>query len=442
MSETTTSKSAELFARAQQWLPGGVSRNTLLRDPHPIYVTRGDGARVWDVDGREYLDFANNMASLIHGHAHPAITEAVTKQVERGTAFSLATEVEIDYAQELCGRAPSFGKVRFMNSGTEAVMAGLKAARAFTGRAKVAKVEGSYHGAYDYAEVSQAPAPSNWGERDTPVSVPLAKGTPRGVLDDVIVLPFNDPEKALARLERHKEDIACVLVDPVPHRVGMLMASESFVSELHRWTRQNGALLMFDEVIAFRTEFGGTQERYSVKPDLTSLGKIIGGGFPVGCLAGSDEVMRVFRSEAGGPRLPHSGTFSANPTTMTAGLTAMRLFDREAVTSLNKLGDTARAGLREAIARADFPASVTGEGSMLRLHMKAEAPADYRSTYVTPGQNRALKAYLQGMTDEGIVMVSTATMMLSTVMGQAEIDRLSEATEKSLRAIDRSLLKE
>ena len=175
-----------------------------------------------DVDGVERIDFANNMASLIHGHAHPAIVDAVTDQLRRGTAFTMATEVEIDFAQHLCGRSPSFDKIRFVNSGTEAVMAALKAARAFTGRPRIAKVEGTYHGGYDYAEVSQTPTPRNWGRPDRPTSVPLARGTSENVLQDVVVLPFNDPETAVAILDRHRGEIACVLLDldAPPRRAG------------------------------------------------------------------------------------------------------------------------------------------------------------------------------------------------------------------------------
>ena len=163
-----STRSAELFRQAQKVLAGGVSRNTLLRSPHPCYVERAEGCRIWDIDGVERIDFANNMAAMIHGHAHPAIVEALCAQARRGTAFTMATEVEIEYARHLCGRSPSFDKVRFVNSGTEAVMVALKAARAFTGRQRIAKVEGSYHGSYDYAEVSQAPAPQKWGPRDRP----------------------------------------------------------------------------------------------------------------------------------------------------------------------------------------------------------------------------------------------------------------------------------
>ena len=179
--------SARLYERALEIMPGGVSRNTVLREPHPLYADHATGCRVTDLEGVEYIDFANNMASLIHGHAHPAIVAAVTAQLKRGTAYTMATEVELDYARHLCGRSASFDKIRFVNSGTEAVMVALKAARAFTGKVRIAKVEGTYHGTYDYAEVSQAPHPLSWGEASRPRSVPLAQGTPPSVLSEVVV---------------------------------------------------------------------------------------------------------------------------------------------------------------------------------------------------------------------------------------------------------------
>jgi glutamate-1-semialdehyde 2,1-aminomutase len=425
-------RSAELFRQAQKYLPGGVSRNTLLRSPHPHYVAYASGCMTVDVEGVERIDFANNMASLIHGHGHPAIVEAVTAQLSRGTAFTMATEAEIVFARHLCGRSPNFDKLRFVNSGTEAVMAVLKAARAFTDRPKIAKIEGTYHGAYDYAEVSQSPAPSRWGEANRPVSVPLAVGTPAGVVQDVVVLPFNDAAAATAILDQYRGQIACVLVDPMPHRAGLVPVQPQFVRALREWTRKDGALLAFDEVITFRTDWGGMQARLGVQPDLTAMGKMIGGGFPVGAVAGSEEVMAVFAPGGDGPRLPHSGTFSANPITMTAGNMAMTLFDEAAVERLNRLGALARSRLEEAIRIADVPACVTGTGSMFRVHMKEEV-RDYRSSFPTPEEKQALTSFVDLMGDAGQLLIYSGAGTLSTPMGEAEIDRLAEAAVPALR---------
>ncbi len=426
-------RSAELFEEAKRYLAGGVSRNTLLREPHPLYADTVHGCRVTDVDGVERIDFANNMAAMIHGHAQPDVVEAVSRQLRRGTAFTMASKVEVDFARHLCERNPSFGKLRFVNSGTEAVMTAVKAARAYTGRPRMAKVEGTYHGAYDYAEVSQAPGPDRWGLWEDPTPVPLADGTPAAVLRDVIVIPFNHPRAAKRILDRHRGEIACVMVDPMPHRSGLVPATPEFLGALREWTREDGSLLLFDEVITFRIEVGGMQARYDVTPDLTAMGKMIGGGFPVGCVAGTDEVMSVFARHGGPPPLPHSGTFSANPVTMTAGLTAMQLFDSAAVARLNRLGELARKGIAEAIAAAGVPASVTGSGSAFRIHIKETAPFDYRSAYPTPEERQLERRFIRGLYDDGILIVGTGTGFLSTPMTEAEIDRLAEAVEASLR---------
>ncbi|PHS78229.1 MAG: aspartate aminotransferase family protein [Rhodospirillaceae bacterium] len=431
----SVSKSKALFERAQKVLPGGVSRNTLLRGAHPLYVQNGQGCVVTDVDGVERLDFANNMAAHIHGHAYEPIVEAVSEQLKRGTAFTMATEAEVLFGEHLCQRSENFDKIRFVNSGTEAVMAGLKAARAFTGRAKIAKVEGSYHGAYDYAEVSQDPTPDTWGDADHPNPVPLAQGTPQGVLDDTLILPFNEADKAIAVLDQYKHQMACVLIDPIPHRIGLSPVSAQFVQALRTWCTDNGTILMFDEVISFRTEFGGTQARLGVRPDLTSLGKMIGGGFPVGALAGRSDVMDVFVNGEQGLRLPHSGTFSANPITMTAGRVAMEHFDVDAVARLNQLGDYARLCLREAIKVADVPVSVAGAGSLLRLHLTPTVPKNFRDAHLSPQKKKTLSLLIDDLYDNGIMMIHTGAAALSTVMGEDEIDQFAQTVLKSLRTL-------
>ena len=425
--------SETLYERAKKVLPGGVSRNTILREPHPAYVESAEGCRVTDIEGITRIDFANNMASLIHGHAHPAIVEAVIDQIGKGTAFTLATEAEVNFAEHICSRNDTFEMVRFVNSGTEAVMGCLKAARAFTGRAKIAKVEGAYHGAYDYAEVSQTSTPDTWGDPARPSSVPVAHGTPTKALEDVVVLPFNDPVTAIAILDRHAADLACVLLDPMPHRVGLVPAAPEFVEALRVWTEQRGVLLVFDEVISLRSGYGGAQEWYDVSPDLTAMGKIIGGGFPVGALAGRREIMKVMDPLAEHVRFPHSGTFSANPVTMRAGLTAMELFDSRAVEHVNRLGARARAGIEEAIADAGIDACVTGAGSMLRVHLKATPPNDYRTSFSSERETRALGSMLDHLFGEGFIMINTCSAAMSTAMGESEVDALVDAMAGGLR---------
>jgi len=431
------SKSAELYERACELLPGGVSRNTVLREPHPIYVDHASGCRVTDIDGVTRVDFANNMASLIHGHAYPPVVEAVSEQLRRGSAFSLATAIEVRHAEHLLSRNPNFEKIRFTNSGTEAVMTSLKAARAFTGREKMAKVEGAYHGSYDYAEVSQTATPAQWGPAATPTSVPVARGTPRGALADVVVIPFNDPERALALLEPHRDELACVLLDPMPHRVGLSPADQEFVRVLRDWTERHGALLVFDEVITLRATYGGAQEWYDVVPDLTALGKIIGGGFPVGAVTGRADVMSVMDPRTKPLLLPSSGTFSGNPVSMTAGLVAMEHFGPDAVVRLNRLADRAVTGIREAIDATGARACVTGGGSMFRVHLKEQAPANYREAYLDEAEKRRLNVLLDHLFGAGVIMINTCSATISTAMGEAEIDALVDAVRTGLEEVGR-----
>ncbi len=431
----TPSASARLYQRALEILPGGVSRNTVLRKPHPLYADRASGARITDIEGVERIDFANNMSSLIHGHAHPAIVAAVTEQLQRGTAFSEATEIEVRYAEHLLSRNAGFEKLRFVNSGTEAVMGALKASRAFTGRAKIAKVEGAYHGQYDYAEVSQNPNPTNWGDVDAPNSVPVAQGTPPGALADVIVIPYNDIERALALLDKHKGELACVLMDLMSHRVGLRPAEASFVKAIGDWARADGALIVLDEVITFRCAYGGAQTWYDLTPDLTALGKFIGGGFPVGALAGRAEVMNVMDPLAETIQFPHSGTFSANPVTMTAGLTAMELYDEAAIERLNALAHRAWQGIEEAIRSTGVRACVTGGGSLLRVHAKESPPKNYREAFWSPDERRQMTGLLDHLLEEGITMINTCTAAMSTAMGESEIDTLVSAFESGFGKI-------
>jgi glutamate-1-semialdehyde 2,1-aminomutase len=434
----TTSRSAELYERALKVLPGGVSRNTILRDPHPAYVDHASGCRVTDIEGVTRLDFANNMASLIHGHACPEIVRTVTEQLARGSAFTLGTEVEVRYAEHICSRTPGFDRVRFVNSGTEALMVAIKAARAFTGRPKIAKLEGAYHGLYDYVEVSQDSTPDNWGPIDRPNRVPLVHGTPASVLDETVVIPFNDADRALRLLDEHRGHLACVLLDLMPHRAGLVPADPEFVRAIRDWTRRHGVLLVLDEVITYRCEHAGLQACYGLTPDLTALGKMIGGGFPIGAVAGRAEVMNVLNPRA--PRLlfPHAGTFSGNPISLAAGLAAMEKFDRAAVARLNALADRARLGIERAIRETGVAACITGAGSMFRVHMKAKAPTNYRESHASPEESRRLRSLLAHLFDRGFVLINSGSSALSTPMGEAEVEALVGAMRSGFEAIARA----
>jgi len=425
-----------IYDRALQVLTGGVSRNTIFRNPHPYYVANANGSYIKDIDGTERLDFANNMAALIHGHSHPTIINAVTSQLQKGTAFTMGSEAEVTFAELLTSRSPVFEKIRFMNSGTEAVMTMIKVSRAYTGKPKIAKAEGAYHGTYDYAEISQTANPANWGNIDKPNTVPVVQGTPQGVMDDVIIYPFNDIERTINLLDQNADQIACVLVDPIPHRVGLFPATNEFIEAIYNWTRKNNALMVFDEVVTYRVNYSGAQYNYTVKPDLTALGKIIGGGFAIGAVAGKNEIMQVLDPRQTFLRHPHSGTFSANPISTTAGRIAMEMFDKQAVSNLNALTKIARKQVEESIKIADVPVSITGVGSMFRLHFREKAPTSYREAY----QSKEIKEIINDLIDylfleENIIMINTCSCMFATTLTQQNVDRLSEALLNGLKLV-------
>jgi glutamate-1-semialdehyde 2,1-aminomutase len=428
------SHSQKLHDRALSSLPGGNTRTTVFMKPYPIYAARGEGCRVWDVDGNEFIDCINNFTSLIHGHAHPILVEAATRQLALGSAFGLPTESEVELAELLASRLPSVDQVRFTNSGTEAVMMALKAARAVTGRPKIAKCEGAYHGSYDYAEVSLDPEPEAWG-RNAPVSVAYARGTPDNVLADVVTIPFNDAETAVSLIREHGPELACVLVDPMPNRAGLAPADKSYLEALRSVTREAGALLIFDEVITFRLGFRGAQGLWNIDPDLTTLGKIIGGGFPVGAVAGRREFMAVFDPRSGKPPLPHGGTFSANPVTMRAGLAAMELLDEAAFARLDAIGEAVRNGIDEAFGRTSVPGRTVGLGSLLKVHFADRPIRDYRSAYMTEQEAQRQAVFNRGLLNRGVLAAGYGLMALSTPMSDADVDAIIAAASEALAEV-------
>ncbi len=432
--ETIYPNSKALYEQAQQFLPGGNTRTTVFQRPFPLYAAYGKGCYVWDVDNHKRIDCINNYTAMVHGHSHPHITQAVKQQLERGTCFGMPTESEIKLARELTARLPSVESVRFTNSGTEAVMMAIKAARAYTGRPKIAKVEGAYHGSYDLAEVSLDPNPQQWGE-GSPNSVPYAQGTPDSVLEDVIVLPFNDAKKAEALIALHGKDLAAILLDPLPNRAGLIPASPEFLRAIRRSADAAGALVILDEVISFRLGSGGAQSIFSISPDLTTLGKAIGGGFPVGAVGGRKEVMAVFDGSNGKPALPHGGTFTANPMTMLAGLASLELLDDSSFAHLDRIGAQVREETNSAFRRHGVAGCAVGMGSLLKIHFTDRVPTDYRSVYPTKSEAARLAHFHQSLLANGVLASSYGLMALSTPMAQTEIEQIVAAIDLSVQAV-------
>ncbi len=408
------SRSRALYERARQIFPGANTRQQVWMAPYPPYLVSGRGPWVTDADGNRYLDLTGNLGVLIHGHAHPLVTAAIADQIERGTCFALPTEAELKLGGLLCGRVPAFERLRFTNTGSEAVAVALRAARAFTGRSRIARIEGVYHGSDDVAAVSSSSTPANWGAE--PASTARYPGMPPALLDLVRVLPANDLETTRRILTEEADSLAAILVDPVPARCGSEPLDPDYLALLREESRRHGSLLVFDEVIAFRLGFSGAQGRLGIDPDLTALGKIIGGGLPIGAIAGREDVMAVFGSEREPAQVPTSGTFTANPVSMVAGEAAMSLLDTAAFDHLEHLGEVVRNGVQEAIDACGVPAQVTGIGSLFALHPHDRPIRDYRSYHRSEHEQDIMSRLHRHLLAERVLLTPSGSGFLASVM--------------------------
>ncbi len=345
-----TPRSRDLFERATRSIPGGSTRTTIYAPPYPPYIDHGQGLRTWDVDGNEYRDFLGNYTSLILGHAAPPVVAAVEAQIRKGSAFGAPSEVEVELADELRHRLPSVERIRFTNSGTEATMFAMRAARAFTGRDLIARFDRAYHGTHDVAMAG------------TP-------GVPAAISETVVALPWGDAEgveRALAGLESR---LAAIIIEPVQGAGGIRAAEPAFLHFLREWADRHRTLLIFDEIICFRLGLNGAQGRLGVRPDLTALGKIIGGGYPLAAFGGRADVMEQFDARRTGA-ISHGGTFNGNPVAAAAGLATLRELTPAAYEHIEALGGRLRDGLAEAIERAGLPARVEGIGSLFQIWIR------------------------------------------------------------------------
>ena len=415
-----SSRSRSLYSRARQVLPGGISRLQTLVQPFPIYAIEAQGATIIDADGVPRIDFMNNFASLIHGHAHPEVLAAVSDAMSKGTCFSMPTELEIQLAELISKRVQRVDKIRFCNSGTEAVMLAIKAARAHTNRPCIAKIEGAYHGMYDYAEVSLDSSPDNWGDTPNPLAYTL--GTPASIVEDTVVIPLNDSDTSERLLRECGDRLAGVLIDPVPLSCGLVPMTDHFIDMLHNVTQDLGALIIADEVIAYRLDYQGAQSRFGINADLTTFAKIIGGGFPIGAVGGTDEVMSVFSHDQGKPSNSSSGTFTANPVSMAAGLKTLEILDSNAYDYLEDLGAYARQVVKTAFATSGFRGQVTGVGSMFHLHVHDREVSDYRTFFPKETEAEAIKRLHLRLLEDGYILSPKLGGFLSTANTKDQLD--------------------
>jgi glutamate-1-semialdehyde 2,1-aminomutase len=423
------SRTSQLYQRALKVMPGGNTRATNFSPPYPFYIREGRGCIVVDEEGQERIDFFNNATTLILGHAYPKVVEAVTAQLHKGSVVGNPTESEVRLAEIITQRIPSVERVRFCNSGTEAVLFAVKAARAYTGRHRIAKFEGCYHGSFDEVEISLDPTLQAAGDPKAPNRAFYYPSMPPRLIDDVVVLPFNDLDTVESVLAREKDTIAAVVFDPMPGRLAYTQALPDFAPALREITRRYGMLLISDEVMSFRVRYNGTQPLYRYDADITTLGKIFGGGFPVGVVGGSAEVMSVFDPTKGRAKLQHYGTFNANPVTMVAGATTLEEMTPDKFEYINSLGEATRSRLNQLFQSRGFDAQVLGDGSLFKIAMTSKPILNYRDQLLQPERKALMQDLFDGLVTRGVMTSPVLQANVSYPMTTKEIDLLVDATE-------------
>jgi glutamate-1-semialdehyde 2,1-aminomutase len=367
-------RSEHLFEKAQRYLPGGVNspvRAFKAVGGTPLFIKRGQGPRLYDEDGNEFIDYVCSWGPLILGHAQPRIVRAVKKAVERGSSFGCPTELETNLARMVCEAMPSIEMVRFVNSGTEAAMSAIRLARAFTGRNKVVKFAGCYHGHSD-GLLAKA------GSGMTTLGIPSSPGVPAALTSDTLVAPYNNPEAVGLLFKDFAPDIAAVIVEPIAGNMGVVLPQPGFLERLRSLTRQSGALLIFDEVITgFRVAYGGAQSLYNISPDLTCLGKIMGGGFPTGAYGGRRDIMKMVVPS--GP-VYQAGTLAGNPLAMTAGIETLSILKESKVyDELERKSSHLAKDITEAAGKARVDIQLSRIGSMFTIFFAKDIVTDYET---------------------------------------------------------------
>ncbi len=426
-----TPGSAALFAEAQRSLPGGDSRSTLYYAPYPLAMARGAGSRVWDVDGHELVDLTNNHTALVHGNAHPLVLDAVRVQLDRGSCFSGPVALQVDVADRLTARMSGLDQVRFCASGTEATLHAVRAARAFTGRLRIAKAEGAYHGSQDDVFVSTHPRPDQAGPADQPFAVARADGLHRSALADTVVFPFNDLGATASILREAGPDLGAVLVEPVMGSAGMIPAEPGYLAGVAEVATEVGALFVVDEVVTLRLAPGGGQAWAGVEADLTCFGKMLGGGFPLGAFGGRADVLAAFDpTPDGGPAVGHPGSMNAWAVGLAAAAATLDLLTPAAIAELGRQGDELRSRLAAVAGERGVPLAVTGAGSLLGLHFTPDPVRTFRDTWA---EDRELaRGVFLGLINEGVLIDPRGAVCLSTVTTDADLDLVVAAFARVL----------
>ncbi len=414
-----TPESERMYARARKVLPAGVSYIIRHFEPYPLYTNKAKGSKLFDVDGNQYIDFWMGHCSLILGHSPSEVMEKVGQQISQGTHYGTNHELEIALAEQVVKMIPGADMVRFTNSGTEAIMYGTRLARTITRRTKIAKFEGGWHGGYDATHIGVKP----------PLYLPESGGLTSGVLQDTIVLPFNDIEGVKKKVK--DEELAAIVVEPVLGAGGGIPAEKEFLRELKELCTERETLLIFDEVITgFRLSPGGAQQYYGVQPDITVLGKILGGGFPVGAVTGQRAIMEYMDGlKYERPEFSfQGGTFCANPVTMTAGLATLRkLEDGRILGKLNKRGEYIRRQLFDIFERSSLDVQVTGVSSLFHTHFTKEIIRNIHDVFAADRER--LQDYHMHLIENGVFFLPTKTGALATVHTKEDLDKFLREAE-------------
>ena len=414
--------SQELFEESKKIIPGGVSSPVRAFKPYPFFVAKGEGSHIYDVDGNSYVDHCLAYGPLILGHADKTVVSDLTNQLTMGTAYGAPTENEIKLSREVINRIPSAEMVRFTNSGTEATMSAIRIARGFTKRDKIVKFEGAYHGAHDYCLVKGGSGAA---------CLPDSLGIPLDTTKNTLTVPFND-EKALTELiEKEGENIACIIMEVVMGNIGCVEPKDGYLEFLRKITEENGIVLIFDEVITgFRLATGGAQEYYGVTPDMTTLGKIVGGGLPMGAFCGKKEIMELVAPN--GP-VYQAGTFSGNPISVQAGLSTLKQLNKDFYTSLNKKGEFLRSNIHDIVDELSLDISPVGLGSMFQIYFNPNEVTNYAEAQESDSER--FLVYFRQLLKEGVFIPPSQfeCNFISSAHEMEDLEKTANAIRESLK---------
>jgi len=433
-----TRKSARLWKQASKIMPGGITANIKYFEPYPIFMKKAKGSKIYDVDDNEYVDYCLCLGPLILGHGHPAVVEAIQKQLsENGTTmYGTPHELEIKMAYEIRRLVPCAEMLRFVNSGLEATLHAIRVARAYTKRVKIAKFEGHYHGAHDYAAVSVSPPLDLAGPSNSPISVSNSAGLPNFILENTIVLPFNDSATVEKVIEKNKNELAAVIVEPVAR--GFLPPNRDFLKGLRTVTEENNIVLIFDEIMTgFRLGLGGAQEYFGVTPDMVALGKIVGGGLPIGIFAGKSEMMEL--TSPIGAKLPfdrvfHSGTFNGCPTVLAAGLATIEVLKNPGTYDhINWVADEVKRCMRDAFEDNKINGQVIGLASMFQCLFTSKRVKDYRD--IARADSKKRMNFDLELVNNGVYVRPGRTYYTSLAHTKSDLKKTVEAVEKAAKSV-------